>query len=59
MDKSLVDITTQLIGSLGFPIFVSIWMLFKDATDKKELTKALTNLDATMQKVCDRIDVIK
>lgn len=44
MDPTTIDLVSRVIGSLGFPIFVAVWLLFR--TDKllRELTTALEDL---------------
>lgn len=44
MDGLTAELLTQLIGSLGFPIFVSVYMLFKDSKDNKLVAEALGSL---------------
>lgn len=36
---------TNLISSIGFPIFVAVWMLYKSSNDSKELTAAINQLE--------------
>lgn len=36
---------TNLISSIGFPIFVAVWMLYKSSNDSKELTTAINQLE--------------
>ena len=55
---------TSLIGSLGFPIVVAVYMIWvnkdqseKHATETKEMTNALNELKIVMQKLIDRLDV--
>jgi hypothetical protein len=44
MDPATIDIATRLIGNLGFPIFVALWLLIR--TDKllRELTTVMNDL---------------
>lgn len=53
MDATLVDLITKLVSSLGFPIFVAVWLLLR--TDKfldkntgaiDKLTTAIDRLEA-------------
>ena len=53
-----------LIGSLGFPIVVAVYMIYvnreqsdKHAAEVKEMTAALNELKVVMQKLIDRLDV--
>lgn len=36
---------TNLISSIGFPIFIAVWMLYKSSNDSKELTTAINQLE--------------
>ena len=33
-----------IIGSLGFPIFVAVWMLYRNSQDSKNLVEAIQEL---------------
>ncbi len=46
----------QLIGSLGFPIFISVYLIYFIQTSQKETTEALHSLNLTMQKLIDKLD---
>lgn len=35
---------TQAISSLGFPIFVAVWMLYKSSKDSEEMRNAINEL---------------
>lgn len=52
-----------LIGSLGFPIVVAIYMIYvnkdqseKHASEMKEMTNVINELKVVMQKLVDRLD---
>lgn len=52
-----------LIGSLGFPIVVAIYMIYvnkdqseKHASEMKEMTQVINELKVVMQKLVDRLD---
>lgn len=54
MDMSTMQ---RLISSVGFPIFVAVWMLYKSSKDSEalkdtvsELKNAITELTAQIQK---------
>jgi hypothetical protein len=53
-----MDVQTagQLIGQLGFPIFVAVFMLVKQSKDTENMTKVLAGLQATIQSLSDKID---
>jgi len=44
MDQSLIDTITQLISSLGFPIFVALYFMFKVDKTLKAVTLAINEL---------------
>lgn len=46
------DILT-IINSVGFPIFVAIWMLVKDSQEKKQTRETLERLTIAIQKLDD------
>lgn len=35
---------TQFISNLGFPIFVSVWMLYKSSKDNENMTETISEL---------------
>lgn len=35
---------TQVIGNLGFPIFVAVWMLYKSSSDSADMRSAISEL---------------
>lgn len=41
MDIQLIE---SLISSVGFPIFVAVWMLYKTSNDSKEMTNTINEL---------------
>ena len=52
-----------LIGSLGFPIVVAVYMIYvnkdqseKHASEMKEMTAVINELKVVMQKLVDRLD---
>lgn len=52
-----VQVVQNLISSVGFPIFVAVWMLYKSSKDSEalkdtvgELKNAITELTALIQK---------
>lgn len=58
-----MDMSTMqgLISSVGFPIFVAVWMLYKSSKDSEalkdtvsELKNAITELTAQIQKEGER-----
>lgn len=54
----------NLISSVGFPIFVAVWMLYKSSKDSEalkdtvnELRNAITELTTLIQKEGEKDDV--
>ncbi len=44
----------NLINTVGFPIFVAIWMLVKDQTEKKATREALIKLTEAINKLIEK-----
>lgn len=53
MDMQMVN---NLISSVGFPIFVAVWMLYKTSQDSKETRDTLNDLKVVIQSLTDRLD---
>lgn len=53
MDMSAIS---QLISTVGFPIFVAVWMLYKSSEDSKQTRQALDDLTIAVTKLSDKID---
>lgn len=51
-----VSVIAQLIGSVGFPICMSIYLIYFMQTELKEMRKSIENNTLTMQKVIDSLD---
>lgn len=47
----VIDIVTKLIGNLGFPIFVAVFMMVKNSKETQALTDAINTL-------ANKIDVL-
>ena len=54
-----INIVAQLIGSVGFPICMSIYIMYFMQTELKEMRKSIENNTLTMQKVIDSLDDFK
>lgn len=39
-----IQIVQNLISSVGFPIFVAVWMLYKTSADSKEMSNTISEL---------------
>jgi len=53
-----MDIPIELIGSLGFPIFISVWLMYQNSKKDKDIaqaldrnTEVLTELKTVIEKV--------
>mgnify|MGYP003412125629 CR=1 FL=1 len=51
-----INIIAQLIGSVGFPICMSIYLIYFMQTELKEMRKSIENNTLTMQKLLDALD---
>lgn len=51
-----VQVVSQLIGQLGFPIFVAVFMLVKQSKDTENMTSVLKELQGTIQTLANKID---
>lgn len=46
----------QVIRDLGFPIFVAVWMLVQDRTEKKQTRDAIEKLTIVIEKLTANLD---
>jgi hypothetical protein len=46
-----LDAVQQLISNIGFPMFVAIWMLFKNSKDQEKVSDALNKLESAISKM--------
>ena len=56
MDTTWVDVVIKVISSLGFPIFVAIWLLIRDWKQTSKFTESLDSLKDVIQKLCNSLD---
>jgi hypothetical protein len=56
MKQMNVSEISQLVGQLGFPIFVAGFMLIKQSKDTENMTAILTKLQATIESLSSKID---
>ena len=47
---------TQIIGNLGFPIFVAVWMLYKSSNDSADMRSAISELKEAIVVLTDKLD---
>lgn len=58
MDTNTITMITQFVSNIGFPIFVAVWMLFRDAQEKEKMTAALDKLSDAILVLHTKIDQI-
>lgn len=51
-----INVIAQLIGSVGFPICMSIYLIYFMQTELKEMRKSIENNTLTMQKLMDSLN---
>lgn len=56
MDISVIG---QFVSSVGFPIFVAVWMLYKGSNDTKELEKSINKLENAILELTTYIKTLK
>lgn len=54
MDTNSLDIITKMISSLGFPIFVAVWMMIKNSKDTAEVKQAINELTTAIKLLSER-----
>ena len=42
--ENLMNEVSQFITSLGFPIFVAVWMLYKSSKDSEKMNESINDL---------------
>ena len=47
---------TQIIGNLGFPIFVAVWMLYKSSNDSADMRSAISELKQAIVVLTEKLD---
>lgn len=47
---------TQIIGNLGFPIFVAVWMLYKSSSDSADMRSAISELKEAIVVLTDKLE---
>lgn len=46
----------SMIGNLGFPIFVAVWMLYKSSKDSEDMREAINELKEAITVLTEKID---
>lgn len=54
-----INVIAQLVGSVGFPICMSIYLIYFMQTELKEMRKTIENNTLTMQKVVDKLNEVR
>ena len=47
---------TQVIGNLGFPIFVAVGLLYKSSTDSSDMRSAISELKEAIVVLTEKLD---
>lgn len=55
MDFSVVG---NIISSIGFPIFVAVWLLWKSSNDTREMERAINALENAILEISSYIKAI-
>lgn len=50
-----IEVITSLIGSLGFPIFIAIYVLHIQNTTQKEMKESIEALKDAITKLIDKL----
>lgn len=53
-----VNTIAQLVGSVGFPICMSIYLIYFMQTELKEMRKTIENNTLTMQRIVDKLNEV-
>ncbi len=56
MEAEIVDIITRVISTLGFPIFVAVWLLLRTDSLIRKLTESIDKLQECMVKLEAKIN---
>lgn len=51
-----IEQISQLIGQLGFPIFVAAWMLIKQNKDTENMATILTQLQTAIDHLANKLE---
>jgi len=49
-----INLVKELISSVGFPIFVAVYMLVKSSKEIKQLTEMVEKLSVVIEKLSER-----
>ena len=50
------NLIIQVVSSLGFPIAVTIWLLWERKTSMDKLTEAIANNTKVVEILCDKLE---
>jgi hypothetical protein len=51
-----IEQVSQLVGQLGFPIFVAAYMLIKQNKDTENMSKILTQLQTAIEHLASKLE---
>lgn len=55
MDTATINIIKDLIATVGFPVFVALYLLIRMESVIKNLTNTISKNNETLVKLCDRL----
>lgn len=50
MDGNTIDLLSRLLSSLGFPVFVAVWLMVRTDTILRELRDAIRELKSSLER---------
>ena len=56
MDTTWVDIVIRFISTLGFPIVVAVWLLWRDWKLTTKFIETLETLKDAVEDLCQKLD---
>jgi len=56
MDTGWVDIMIKFISTLGFPIVVAVWLLWRDYKLTTKFIETMEGLKDAVEDLCQKID---
>lgn len=54
VDNTIVDVILPLISTVGFPIFVAVWLLYRDWKIMSMLLEKLEQLNHNLERLVNR-----
>ncbi|MEM3554479.1 MAG: YvrJ family protein [Candidatus Micrarchaeaceae archaeon] len=59
MNRLDINLIQQLISSLGFPIFVAVYLLWREEKKLEKLEDIIQQNTLVLQKLCEKLDEVK